>query len=90
MLLKMLTAREASGTKSACLGVGFGVECAAMPEEIPPYALNDTQELIRLLQEAYRRRQDILIRADDCQQLADSLREQLRSRSYEDSGSLLF
>lgn len=86
----MLTPGEQSGAKSACAYAGFGLECAAMPEEIPSYALNDTQELIRLLQEAYRRRQDILIRADDCQQLADSLREQLRSRSYEDSGSLLF
>lgn len=51
------------------------------PEEIPGYVLNDPQALLRYLLEAYRKRQDVIIRADDCRYLADSLREHLRSDS---------
>lgn len=57
-------------------------------EEIPGYVLNDPQALLRFLMEAYRRRQDVVIRADDCRFLADSLRENLRSDDY--SGATLF
>lgn len=57
-------------------------------EEVPGYVLNDPQALLRYLMEAYRRRQDIVIRADDCRYLADALRENLRSDDY--SGGMLF
>lgn len=57
-------------------------------EEIPGYVLNDPQALLRFLMEAYRRRQDVVIRADDCRYLADALREHLRSDDY--SGGMLF
>lgn len=50
-------------------------------EELPGYTLNDPQSLIRFLQDAYRKRQDVVIRADDCRYLADTLQERLRSSS---------
>lgn len=53
-------------------------------EEIPGYVLNDPQAFIRFLQDAYRKRQDVVIRADDCRYLADTLQERLRSS---DNGS---
>ncbi len=53
-------------------------------EEIPGYVLNDPQAFIRFLQDAYRKRQDVVIRADDCRYLADTLQERLRAS---DNGS---
>lgn len=50
-------------------------------EEIPGYVLNDPQAFIRFLQDAYRKRQDVVIRADDCRYLADALQERIRSGS---------
>lgn len=58
-------------------------------EELPSYVLNDPQAFLRFLQEAYRRRQDVVIRADDCRYLADALREQLRNDSSY-GGAMLF
>lgn len=58
-------------------------------EELPSYVLNDPQAFLRFLQEAYRRRQDVVIRADDCRYLADALRENLlNDNSY--GGGMLF
>lgn len=57
-------------------------------EELPSYTLSDPQALIRFLNEAYRQRKDVVIRADDCRYLADTLQERLRSA--ESSGGSLF
>lgn len=57
-------------------------------EELPSYTLNDPQSFIRFLQDAYRKRQDVVIRADDCRYLADALQERIGSSSY--SGGSLF
>lgn len=57
-------------------------------EELPSYTLSDPRALIRFLQDAYRKRQDVVIRADDCRYLADTLQENLRSDS--DSGGSWF
>lgn len=57
-------------------------------EELPGYVLNDPQAFISFLREAYRRRQDVVIRADDCQCLADALRERMQSSSYDGGGDL--
>lgn len=57
-------------------------------EEVPSYALNDPQALIRFLQEAYRRRLDVVVRADDCRYLADALREHLRNDNTYSGGTL--
>lgn len=57
-------------------------------EELPGYAINDPQSLIRFLQEAYRQRKDVVIRADDCRCLADTLQERLGSSDYS-GGTLL-
>lgn len=57
-------------------------------EEIPSYALNDVQSFLRFLRDAYRKRQDVVIRADDCRYLADTLQESTRS-DY-GSGASLF
>ncbi len=56
-------------------------------EELPGYTLNDPQSLIRFLQDAYRQRKDVVIRADDCRYLADTLQERLGSSDY--SGATL-
>ena len=57
-------------------------------DELPNYAVNDPRELIRFLQDAYRQRKDVVIRADDCRYLADMLQERLNSTA--DSGPTLF
>ncbi len=57
-------------------------------EELPSYTLSDPRALIRFLQDAYRKRQDVVIRADDCRYLADTLQENLRSDG--DSGGSWF
>lgn len=57
-------------------------------EELPSYVLNDPQAFLRFLQEAYRRRQDVVIRADDCRYLADTLRENLRNDTSFGGGML--
>lgn len=57
-------------------------------EELPSYVLNDPQAFLRFLQEAYRRRQDVVIRADDCRYLADTLRENLRNDGSYGGGTL--
>ena len=51
-------------------------------DELPNYAVNDPRELIRFLQDAYRQRKDVVIRADDCRYLADALQERLNSADY--------
>lgn len=59
-----------------------GRDMSSSTETIPSYILNDPQAFIRFLQDCYRKRTDVVIPADDCQCLADALRERVREASY--------